>query len=338
MSEDISTIVSSKYDEVTDQRGTVKSTKNSRIPHLSIFNNWIKSCLIAKFCPSQNATIFDCGCGKGGDIRKLSMKRPEHVIMADVSLGSLQENYNRYLGMNSQFQVTYIVGDCFSCNITELLPDINFHFSQCQFALHYSFRTEELARNAIRNLCLPLHPGGHVVITTTDACRIVKEFMKKPDEPFLQNNLFKTERKFDLNDIPMFGAEIIFDLAESVFSTPEYLVHPQVIKALFKEFDMELVESKTFHQFYNEAINEEFGKDKKLYAQIISKRNEFELAEMTQEEWDIIDLYKYYIFKKNGEFPELPKRSSYERKPRSRDFDLINAADGSIVHSRAADS
>ena len=144
-------VVSRSYDGIARAQGgvSVKDRQNSLIIHLRQFNNWIKSVLIDRFCPSPNATVFDCACGKGGDIPKWKLKEPNEFVFGDISIDSLQYAYIKYQSVQSKCRSFFIGGDTFSCDLSKLIPnDIKFHISSCQFAFHYCFRTEQLARSA----------------------------------------------------------------------------------------------------------------------------------------------------------------------------------------------
>ncbi|OHS99970.1 mRNA capping enzyme, large subunit family protein [Tritrichomonas foetus] len=327
--------VAKGYDERAAAGIHKKMEATSRIPHLSHFNNWIKSCLIANYCPEKFATIFDCACGVGGDMLKLKLKSPSYIVFGDISIESLTIVYAKYLRMRTPFQATFIGGDCFGSNINELIPDVRFHYVQCQFCFHYAFRTEELARNAVKNVCSQLLPGGSAVLTTVDACALVRLFQNHSDLKIIKNSIFSVERKFELVEIPTFGAEIVFSLVESL-AYPEYLVHPGVIKALFSEFEMELVESKSFHEFYNDTINSDMNSDKKLYIKLLELKNGISDANMTQDEWDVIGLYRFYVFRKKGTLPPLPNSKPNLKKKFTNTFDVIQAETGEVIQKEAA--
>lgn len=323
-------VVSRSYDGVAKTQGkvSVEDRQNSPTIHLRQFNNWIKSALIDRFCPSPNATVFDCACGKGGDIPKWKLKQPNEYIFGDISIESLKFAYLKYQNSKPKSRAFFIGGDTFSCDLSKLIPnDIRFHISSCQFAFHYCFRTEQLARSAVRNLCERLHPGGYVLLTIPNACRIVK-LLRESDSPKIGNSLYSIERQFDLDDIPLFGAEYIFDLVESVDKCPEYLVHPAVMVSLFEEYKCELVETYPFHDYYHQAITAH-PKMAKLFSDLLQKLG-FQNADMTQDEWDTIGLYSFYVFQKSGTLPLLPQTPKYN-VPKDDTFEIADASTGEIT-------
>lgn len=55
--------------------------KESKIIRLRSFNNWIKSTLIRDHIRRQY-TVFDMGCGKGGDLNKFAKAHIRHLVAA----------------------------------------------------------------------------------------------------------------------------------------------------------------------------------------------------------------------------------------------------------------
>ncbi|OHT10765.1 mRNA cap guanine-N7 methyltransferase 1 [Tritrichomonas foetus] len=320
--------VAQAYDGIarTAAKVSVEERQNSPTIHLRQFNNWIKSTLIDRFCPSPNATILDCACGKGGDIPKWKLKNPNEFVFGDISIDSLKVAYQKYQKVKTQCRATFIGGDTFSCNISSMIPkDTRFHISSCQFAFHYSFRDEVLARSAVTNLCERLLPGGYVILTIPNACRIVKLLRENSSSRRIGNSLYYIERNFDMDNIPMFGAEYIFNLIESVNNCAEYLVHPAVMVSLFQENKCELVETYPFHDYYHETLKY-FPAMAKLFSDLLLRLG-VENAEMTQDEWDVISLYSFYVFKKSGVLPPMPEVARY-KVPKGNTFEIIDAATG----------
>ena len=62
--------------------------KESRIIRLRSFNNWIKSTLIRNHIRSHY-TVFDMGCGKGGDLGKFAKANIDHLVAAGKALKHL---------------------------------------------------------------------------------------------------------------------------------------------------------------------------------------------------------------------------------------------------------
>ena len=300
----MSSEVAKGYDDVATKLGarTIEERKKSPTIHLRFFNNWIKSYLIDKYCPN-NPIIFDCACGKGGDIPKYRLKNPKYVIFGDISEESfhaVREKIPKDRRETYKWASTFIIGDIFGCNILEtLIPGVQFDISSCQMALHYAFGSPDNARQSIENLTHQLQPGGYILITTLNACRIVKQFLDVKDQKGIANSLFSMEREFDLDDIPPFGAKYYFELEQSVAHIPEFLVHPKVLIELFKEKNCELIEMCPFHDFYHKSVQSR-GKPFQLFLELLNKTG-LENADMTPEEWNIIDLYSFYVFQKHGE-------------------------------------
>lgn len=318
------------YDSVAVNTMTVEERQGSRTIHLRQFNNWIKSVLIARYCPSPHASILDMACGKGGDIPKWKRKDPNQFVFGDISPESLLKAYEKYASVKCPTRAFFLCGDIFKCDLKQFIPsDLHFHISSCQMAFHYSFKTEELARSAVRNLCERLVSGGYVLLTIPNACRIVKLLREKAPETRISNELFFIERNFELDNIPMFGAEYIFHLVESVPPCPEYLVHPEVMKALFREYNCKCVEEMEFHKYYSHAL--EHMPDMKMLFLELLERLEMDNAAMTKEEWDIISLYSCYVFQKDdGKKPKpLPSEAKY-REPKRGDFQIMHVDDGTL--------
>ena len=313
------------YDRIALEYHTLEERQDSLTIHLRHFNNWIKSALIDDYCPKNGSSILDLACGKGGDIPKLALKYPSKIFFADISEESLKQVVNRLLKRKLKFKSSFIVGDSFKNDILPIFNNTMFHFSICQFALHYSFINEEVAKTAIKNLTNNLYPGGKVIITTLNAPKLVRIFreqekkgLNEEDKCIVKNSVFYMKRLFDINEeIPLFGAEYIFNLDQSVDETPEYLVHPQLLINLFLENDLELYEMYSFHDYYNYCIKNRPEK-KKLFYDLLRKadrnhrdKDGIHNAEMSDDEWFVCGLYSLYVFQKKGELPPIIPEKNY---------------------------
>ena len=150
----MSTHVRDAYDKGARNTTSVAERQNSRTIHLRQFNNWIKAILVQKYCPEPYAAILDVACGRGGDIPKWKRKNPNQFVFGDISIDSLKEAYKKYRAVKCACRAFFLGGDIFGCRVKDFIPEnMRFHISSCQFALHYSFRDEEYATNAVRNLC-----------------------------------------------------------------------------------------------------------------------------------------------------------------------------------------
>ena len=83
------------------------------------------------------------------------------------------------------FPATFCVGDFCASDLETSLPrQLSFHLVSCQFALHYSFSSEESALQLMRNVACRLQPGGVFVGTTTDANVLIKRLRAAPGLSF----------------------------------------------------------------------------------------------------------------------------------------------------------
>jgi mRNA (guanine-N7-)-methyltransferase len=319
------------YDELAIDLKSVSERQLYPTIHLRQFNNWLKSVLIDRFCPQPNATVCELACGKGGDIPKWKLKDPNEWLFGDISFESLKRAYEKYKSVKSPSRAFFLGGDIFACNIEQWIPrDLWWHIASCQFSLHYAFKDEGVARSAVTNLCARLIPGGYILITIPNACRIVKLLRQAPG-PRISNSLFFLERNFDLDAIPIFGAEYVFYLVESVDRCAEYLVHPGVLESLFLENGCQLVETMEFHKYYHDALSY-YPKAKFLFSDLLIRVGESN-ADMTQDEWDVISLYSYFVFRRPGTPPVMPDKAKW-RVPKGDTFEIINVDTGERIQER----
>ncbi|KAI1693362.1 mRNA capping enzyme domain-containing protein [Ditylenchus destructor] len=255
----------------------VQERTNSRIFYLRNFNNWMKSMLIADFIErlrdegSSSATVLDLCCGKGGDLLKWKIGNISSIVMTDVAEIALNHCRDRYTEMRDRFardrqqpfEAHFIAADATQDSLREKYPDTTMHFDlvSCQFALHYSFSSEESAQKILWNAADALRPGGYFIGAIPDASMIM-QFLHKNNGHF-QNEVCKISyvdksENFAEHQPPLFGAQLNFELDE-VVNCPEYLAYFPLLVRILEEFGMELV----YYYNFPDAINYYLKKNEK---------------------------------------------------------------------------
>lgn len=325
--------VATHYNQL--QEVGLKVRRQSRIFYLRNFNNWMKSVLIGEFLDKvreqnkgHHICVLDLGCGKGGDLLKWRNGGINRLVCADIAEVSVQQCQQRYSFMKSKvrgddfiFKAEFIVADCSKELLTTKYEDRNIHFDLCssQFVYHYSFESEEQADRMLRNACENLRPGGYFIGTTPDAFELVKRLEASEDSTF-GNDLYKVSfsRK---GDYPLFGCQYHFSL-EGVVDVPEFLVYFPLMEKMAKNYNMKLVYKKTFHEYFEEKIqNEEHKKLLKRmqaleqypperYTSLVSSTKgdyshaeeaELSLGTLSKSEWEATSIYLVFAFQKQSE-------------------------------------
>lgn len=286
-----------------------RAREDSKIIHMRKFNNWVKSILIKSYCRSD-FRVLDLAGGKGGDLQKWDKGYISTLILADIARTSVEDARERYNKGRYSFHATFIAADCCSVSLEEHLPNLD--MVSCQFALHYSFESEERARNLLRNATCKLKKGGYFIGTIPDAEYLIDR-VKKSDTLRFGNSVYHVEFE-DKNNFPIFGCKYVFHLEDAVISLPEYLVHFPTFVKLAEEFDLELVEKERFHDFYRRNIKNRGNA--KLFDQMGCFNRE---GTMSDDEWEATGIYMCFAFQKRGD--SRPYRSD---RPSSRPSKVDN--------------
>ncbi|KAL9102302.1 MAG: hypothetical protein Q9163_002520 [Psora crenata] len=202
-------VVRQHYNAVP-QRGRDWRKTDSRIKGLRSFNNWIKSTIIHKFSPNEDArggdslNVLDIGCGKGGDLGKWA-QAPQPVgyyVGVDVAEVSIDQARERYMQMRPGgggrgghqggrhqriFDATFLVEDAFTYSLGDLPiiqqigfgagsrwgPSGGFDVVSMMFCMHYAFESEAKAKGMLSNVARSLRRGGRLlgVIPNSDVLR-----------------------------------------------------------------------------------------------------------------------------------------------------------------------
>eukprot|EP01103_Thecamoeba_quadrilineata_P013752 TRINITY_DN3910_c0_g1_i1.p1 TRINITY_DN3910_c0_g1~~TRINITY_DN3910_c0_g1_i1.p1 ORF type:complete len:218 (+),score=21.23 TRINITY_DN3910_c0_g1_i1:155-808(+) len=185
-------------------------------------------------------------------------------------------------------------GNCCKVRLADKIPkQIFFDLVNCQFALHYSFESEEYARGLLRNVTDRLKPGGYFIGTIPNANFLVKSIRASKGLDF-GNNLYKIH--FEQKEkFPPFGCRYTFTLQDAVDNCPEYLVHFGTLVGLAGEYDLELVTKKPFHEFIYDKAKPEFQENFLLLSKINALNDE---GTISQQEWEALGIYLAFVFRK----------------------------------------
>jgi len=312
---------------------TLEEREASPIIHMKKLNNWIKSVLIQLYT-HRDDVVLDLACGKGGDLIKWDKARIGYYVGVDIADGSIEDCRTRYNGETDQihrrkrfsFPARLICADCYEVPLDKALQDdAPFDICSCQFALHYSWSTEERARQALENVSSLLRPGGTFIGTMPDANVIVKKLREAEGLTF-GNTVYwisfdeeYTKKKFKSSR--PFGIQYKFHLEDAV-DCPEWLVPFHIFKELAKEYGLELVFKKNSHEFVNEYIK------KPEFAELMRRLGALgdgsgDGRTLSEDEWEASYLYLVFVMRKSGQGDSLKKNTQRRSLSQIRQEDVM---------------
>ncbi|KAK5582984.1 hypothetical protein RB653_004574 [Dictyostelium firmibasis] len=326
-------LVSSHYDN--KQNTPIHIRAQSKIISLKNINNWVKSMLIQEYTKPNTKVFDICGGKLGDLQKWIKAQIKSLIVsdISLESLKHGLERYNQNLNY-IPFDMTMIAVDCFSSKLLDVFPKqpkklgnkpkktnqedlseseeeeeeddddddddendelLKVDLVSCQFALHYSFRTEESARSLLKNVSSVLEDGGHFIGTIPNSCLIVKKLRESKSNKF-GNEVFKIEFKEKEPKFSAFGCAYNFFLEDAIDFLEEYLVHIDVLTELARDYRLELVSHSNFHDLIYEKSKSKSSHD------LLRKMNCFNSNNtISQAEWEALGIYKTFVFKKIGE-------------------------------------
>jgi len=260
------------------------------------FHNWLKSILIYTYCQpfreykdgkERKATIFDMGCGRGGDIQKFYHARVGDYVGIDNDYEGLfaatESAVSRYNFLKSKFpdygKMTYIQADgslpMDSDVQSKKLPNMSqenktnidkffnkknkYDMITSNFAVHYFFDSQESTQNLVNNINNYLRVGGYIIVTLFDSGEVLK-LLNGTDvftSYYTGDNgekikLFEITKKFtgELKDEPGQTIDVMMRWISET-ARPENLLTPKLVINTMKKAGCRLVESDTFASLYN---------------------------------------------------------------------------------------
>jgi len=278
----------------------IDNREKSRIIRLKNYNNWVKAVLINEFArPGDH--VFDMCCGKGGDFGKWSKRRIASLTGADIAEISIQQAKERYNNLRYKYPANIYAADCFATILEP--PEHLYTTVSAQFALHYSFESEEKVRTMFKNVTNYLRPNGVFFGTITNGSRIVKNIRNSETNSF-GNSLYSITFE-DKENFNLFGSKYYFKLEDAIDDCPEYLVHFPTFINIAKEYGLKLILQKDFHEFYNYYIQYKPNIDLFNRMKVLDSEGNF-----SQEEWEVAGIYLAFVFRKEAD-KDTPSTSPY---------------------------
>ena len=267
------------------------------------FHNWIKSIIIYSYCTqgkenmngkNKKKSVWDIGCGRGGDIMKFYHTRISEYIGTDIDYEGLfgaidssstryQSNVNKYpdftkmifiqadgsTPMNSQLQekkITSMTPENKKLIDKIFTKDRKFDIINCSFSIHYLFDSQNSVNTLIENVKSYLKTDGYLICTLYDPKQVMKLFAGKDtitswytDDDGQRKKFFEIIKKFDgdlKDDVNMaVDVHMAWFCQEGKYFT-EYLVTPELLTKTMKKAGCTLVDSDLFVNTFN--INREW--------------------------------------------------------------------------------
>lgn len=246
--------VTKHYNALQSQSRTERKT--SKIFYMRNFNNFIKSTLIKKYTDKikergRELVVLDLAAGKGGDLLKWTKAQVNKLVCTDIAKVSVETAQERYNKNNRRhlFSAEFTVCDASKEELRATFsnPDMKFDLTSCQFAIHYSFESEQQADRMIRNACQSLKEGGYFIGSTVDSQKL-RERLEMSSLMSFGNSLYKVE--FDSKEkFADFGCRYVFKL-QDVVDCPEFVLDRDVFVRICRRYGMRLLEWTSFEQVF----------------------------------------------------------------------------------------
>tara|TARA_Y100000389_G_C17263856_1_gene414391 strand:- start:220 stop:810 length:591 start_codon:yes stop_codon:yes gene_type:complete len=178
-----------------------------------------------------------------------------------------------------------------------LFSKYQFDIMSTFFSLTYFYENEMSIRSFFQNVNDNLKIGGYLIGTCFDGQRVIELFGKKKELEGKKNGkvIWKIEKMyrngiFDYSK-PLFGKKINVFISSIGKSFQEHLVNFEYFKTLASEYNLELIEDKSFEELYTNMSS------KKNYSNIVNG--------ITEDEKIFSFLNRSFIFKKIEHSPVI---------------------------------
>lgn len=268
------------------------SNKTKNIENMRKFHNFIKTQLIMYSAKNtQGRTLLDIAVGRGGDLFKWKQANFKIVIGFDNHIESLNEGMRR---LSEQIKMKTKLPFVKYYNMSALDTDILTKLSKvekniknldivnvnntlqnqydvvsCQFALHYFAENSQSLDFVLQMVSTKLKKDGLFIGTATDGDLINKNLengnvnipLLTLVKQFKNNYLFYIQTESSTSQQQQLTRQNYFEL-QGVSS--EYYLFKETLITLAKKHDLELIEIKSFFDWYQDYKNSEnFKKQQK---------------------------------------------------------------------------
>ena len=267
----------------------------TNIENLRKFHNFIKFNIINESCKITSAkNLLDIACGRGGDLQKwLSNNNLEYILAFDSHKDSIFSSIKngdsfdgaiaRFLNIRKNYKskIPYIVFKNLNILDNDIYQKLNkidankkYDIISCQFAMHYFSRNDNILNQILNMISLKLKKGGLFIGTATDGDLIYNILNNgNVNIPLLtlikkdfNNYLFyiQTEKSKTLSRQNYFELQGV---------SSEFYLFKEKFKNLCSQNNLELIEYKSFYEWYQIYKKTKTFQDLSIYEMIISFLN-----------------------------------------------------------------
>lgn len=264
------------------------------IQNLRKFHNYIKSQLIIYASERTKAKkLLDIACGRGGDLLKwvnlkykleyiLAFDSHSESIFSSIKKGdSFDGAISRFVNLkNIKYKIPKIIFKKINILDQDILKSLNkidnntlYDIVSCQFALHYFCENDTTLNNVLNIVSSKLKKNGFFIGTATDG-DIIKKIL---DNGSVQIPLLTIFKKQMNNYLFYINTENDKNINQNYFEvqgiSSEFYLFKQNLKEIAKKNNLELIEFKSFYDWYQEYKKQQHKKEMTIYEMVISFLN-----------------------------------------------------------------
>lgn len=260
---------------------TDKNGLNSGITNLRKFHNLIKNELIIyNSINTKSKSLLDIACGRGGDIHKWIQAKLNYIFAFDNHSESIYSEINKgstfdgAIGRFKQIKATYkgkipymkfqhidILSKDALLKINNSDSSRIYDIVSCQFAFHYFCKDASSMEHVLSIISKKLKKDGLFIGTATDG-DLIYNILEQGDVnipllTLLKNSKEETNYYFYITETnnTLSNSNIRKNYFEIQGVSSEFYLFKQKFKELAAKYNLELIEYKSFYDWYLLLIN-----------------------------------------------------------------------------------